>query len=129
MSNSLILFDQELHKQHNRVAKDQCFLFYCDVIWLQNHPFELKPVIYWRYVDDTFLLFRKKYHIEKLCNYLNRQHKKIRFTSETENENSVLFFNIKISRDNINLANSVYRKLIFSGVFTDFESFIPKSYK
>ena len=61
---------------------------------------EFKPVIYRRYVDDTFLLFRSKHHIEKFRNYLNRQHRNIKFTSETENENSVSFLDIKITRDN-----------------------------
>ena len=60
---------------------------------------------------------------------INRQYKNIKFTSETENENSILFLNIKITRDNNKFMTSVYRKLIFSGVFTNFGSFIPKSYK
>ena len=39
---------------------------------------ECKAVIYRRYVDDTFLLFHSKHHIEKFQNYSNRQHKNIR---------------------------------------------------
>ena len=31
-----------------------------------------------------------KHHIEKFRNYLNRQHKNIRFTSKIENENSIV---------------------------------------
>ena len=53
----------------------------------------------------------------------------IRFTSETENKNSISFFEIKISRNNNKLTTSVYRKPIVSEVFTKFGSFIPKSYK
>ena len=105
------------------------FLCYHEKIWLQNSPSEFKPVIYRRYVDDTFLLFRSKHHIEKCRNYLNRQHKNIKFTSETENENSFLFLDIKITRENNKFMTSVYRKPTFSGVFTNFGSFIPKSYK
>ena len=51
------------------------FLYYHEKVWLQNCPSEFKPVIYRRYVDDTFLLFRSKHHIEKFQNYLNRQTK------------------------------------------------------
>ena len=80
-------------------------------------------------MGGTFLLFRSKHHIEKFRNYLNRQHKNIRFTSETENENSISFLDIKISRNNNKFTTSVYRKPTFSGVFTNFESFTPKSYK
>ena len=105
------------------------FLCYHEKIWLRNSPSEFKPVIYRRYVDDTFLLFRSKYHIEKFQNYLNRQHKNIGFTSETENENSISFFDIKITRDNNKFMTSIYCKLTFSGVFINFGSFIPKSYK
>ena len=52
----------------------------------------------------------------------------MRFTSETENENSISFLDLKIRRDNNKLTTSVYRKPTFSGVFTNFGSFIPKSY-
>ena len=66
---------------------------------------------------------------EKFQNYLNRQHKNIRFTSEIDNENSISFLDIKIRKDNNKFTTSVYRKPTFSGVFTNFGSFIPKSYK
>ena len=105
------------------------FLCYHEQIWLQNCPSEFKPVIYRRYVDDTFLIFCSLHHIEKFRNYLNRQHKSIKFTSETENENSISFLDIKITRNNHKVMTSVYRKRTFSGVFTNFGSFIPKSYK
>ena len=96
MPESLILFDQQFYKQHDGVAMSSplgptlanVFLYH-EKIWLQNCPSEFKPVIYSRYIDDTFLLFRLKHHIKKCQNYLNRQHKNIRFTSETENENSI----------------------------------------
>ena len=84
---------------------------------LQNFPSEFIPVIYRKHVDDKFR------------NYLNRQHKNIRFTSEAENENSISFLDIKISRDNNKFTISVYCKLTFSGFFTNFGSFISKSYK
>ena len=59
----------------------------------------------------------------------NCQHNNIKFTSETENKNSILFLDIKITRDNNKFITSVYCKLTFSRVFTNFGSFIPKSYK
>ena len=138
MSESLILFDQQFYKQHDGVAMgspigptlSNVFLCYHEKIWLQNCLSEFKPVIYRRYVDDTFLLFRSKHHIEKFRNHLNRQHKNIKFiSSETENENSISFLDTKITRDNNKFMTSVYRKPTFSGVFTNFKSSIPKSYK
>ena len=108
MSESLILFDQELYKQHDGVAMGSplgptlanVFLCYHEKIWLQNCPSEFKPVIYGRYVDDTFLLFRSRHLIEKFRNYSNCQNRNIRFTSEIENENPILFLVIKLSREN-----------------------------
>ena len=137
MSESLILFDQKFYKQHDGVLMgsrlwttlSSVFLCYHEKNWLQNCPSEFKPVIYRRYVDDTFLLFRSKHHIEKFLNYLNGQHKNIKFTSETENENSISFLGIKITRENNKFMTSVYRKPTSRGVFSNFGSFIPKSYK
>ena len=80
MSESLILFDQEFYKQHDGVAMGSplghrlanVFLCYHEKIWIQNCPSAFKPMIYRWYLDDTFLLFCSKNHIEKFRNYLNR---------------------------------------------------------
>ena len=95
----------------------------------QNCPCEFKPVIYKRYVDDTFLLFRSKDHIEKFRCYLNCQHPNIKFTYEIEENNSISFLDIKIIRVKNSFSTSIYRKVTFSGVLTNFENFIPVSYK
>ena len=66
MSESLILFDQLFYKQHDGVAMGSplgptlanFFLCYPEKSWLQSCPSEFKPVIYRRYVDDAFLIFR-----------------------------------------------------------------------
>ena len=63
--------------------------------------------------------FRSKHDIKKLRNHLNCQHKDIRFTSETKNENSISFFEIKISRDNDKFTTSVYCKPTFSRILTN----------
>ena len=66
MSESLVLFDGECYKQIDGVAMGSplgatlanIFLCFYEQIWLENCPVEFKPVVYRRYVDDTFLLFR-----------------------------------------------------------------------
>ena len=105
------------------------FLHYHEQIWLKKCPCEFKPVIYKIYADDTFLLIRLKYHIEKFQCYLNCQHPNIKFKSEIEENNSISFVDIKIRRVNNSFSTNIYRKVTFSGVFTNFESFIPVSYK
>ena len=108
---------------------DNIFLNYYEQIWLQNCPYEFKPVIYKRYGDDTFLLFRSKDHIEEFRGYFNCQHPNIKFTSEIDKKNSISFLDIKVNRFNNSFSTNIYRKVTFSGVFTNFESFIPISYK
>ena len=69
MSEALILFDQKFYKPHDGVAMGSplgatlanVFLCYHEKIWFQNCPSEFKSVIYRRYRDDTFLLFRSKH--------------------------------------------------------------------
>ena len=92
-------------------------------------PAHFKPILYRIFVDDTFLLFRTKDHVEKFKNYLNKQHKNIKFTSEIEENGSLSFLDISIARENNKLVTSVYRKPTFSGIFTNFESFIPEIHK
>ena len=87
-------------------------------------PPEFRPVIYKRYVDDTFLLFQNINQIEKFKYYLNLQHANIKVTYEIEMNNSLSFLDIKIVRESNKFTTSVYRKPTFSGVFTNFESFI-----
>ena len=71
------------------------FLCYHEKIWLQNCPSEFKHFIYRRYVNDAFLLFHSKHHVKKSQKYLNRQHKNIKLTSETKNENPFCFLTSK----------------------------------
>ena len=74
------------------------------------------------------MLFRSYEHIEKFRAYLNCQQPNIKFTSEIEENNCMSFLDIKITRE-LNSFIFVYRKPTFSGVFTNFDSFIPLSYK
>ena len=122
---SLILFNNEYYKQIDGVAMGSplgptfanVFLSYYEQIWLKHCLYEFKPVVYRRYVDDTFLLFRSKDHIEKFRGYLNCQHPNIKFTSEIEEKNSISFLDIKNSRVNNNFSANIYRKVTFRGVF------------
>ena len=68
-------------------------------------------------------------HVTKFLNYLNSKHRNIKFTVEREENNSLSFLDIKIFRDGGKFQTSVYRKSTFSGVLTNFESFLPILYK
>ena len=76
------------------------FMCHFKNILLENCPSHFKPIVYRRFVDDTLLLFRSKNRVEKFRNYLNKQYKNKKFTSEIEENGSLSFLDIKISREN-----------------------------
>ena len=56
---------------------------------------------------------------------MSSKHQNINFTVEKDNVSSLSFLDAKICRKNGKFVTSVYRKPTFSGVFTNYESFIP----
>ena len=137
MFESFFIFDGKFYEQFDGVAMGSplgptlanVFMCHFENIWLENCPAHFKPIVYWRFVDDTFLLFRTKDHVEKFKNYLNKQHKNIKFTSQIEENGSLSFLDITITCENYKFLTSVYHKPKLSGVFTNFESFIPDMHK
>ena len=105
------------------------FLCHYEKEWLENCPSYFKPVVYKRYVDDIFVLFSSKEHLQFFVDYMNKQHRCLKFTSETEINNSFSFLDINIIRKNNQFKTSVYKKPTFSGVFTHYESYIDNTYK
>ena len=92
MFESFYIFDGKFYEQCDDVAMGSplgptlanVFMCHFENIWLENCPSHFKPIAYSRFVDDTFLLFRSKDHVEIFRNYLNKQHKNIKLTSEIE---------------------------------------------
>jgi len=105
------------------------FMCHYEKICLQDCPTSFKPCKYFRYVDDTLLLFRSSDHIKLFLNYLNDKHPNIKFTHEVESNGSLPFLDINISRDNNYFTTSVYRKPTYTGLTTKFSSYIPIKYK
>ena len=134
---SLFLFDGICYQQIDGVAMGSplgptlanIFLCHYEEIWLSKCPKQFKPRYYQRYVDDIFLLFDDSSQINKFDKYLNSRHKNMRYTKEIENDNSLSFLDIRIDRKADNFETSLYRKPTFSGVYLNFESFVPDGYK
>ena len=93
--------------------------------WLNKCPIEFKPSFYRMYVDDIFVFFESPESAHSFREYMSSKHQNIDFTVELENIGSLSFLDVKICRENGKFVTSVYRKPIFSGVFTNYESFIP----
>ena len=131
------IFDDILYKQVNGLAMGQpvaptlanIFLCFYEEKWLNECPPHFKPILYKRYIDDTFLLFQENNHVDLFLSYLNTRHKCIKFTKEVE-ENGVLnFLDVEISKNNNEFTTSIYRKPTFTGLMMNFLSFSPFKYK
>ena len=105
------------------------FLCHFEEQLMSDSPIDYKPTSYRRYVDNTFLLFSSELHVTKFFNYMNSKYRNIKFTVEREANNSLSFLDIKTFRDSRKFQTSVYGKPTFSGVLTNFERFLPISYK
>ena len=128
VTNSIFLFNNALYKQIDGLGMGlplsptfaNIFLCYHESIWLQDCPSDFKPVLYRRYVDDTFLLFRDPAHANLFLNYLNSKHQNISFTCEIENNNSLPFLDVNICRNSNKFDTKVFRKSTFTGLGTSF---------
>ena len=134
---SYFIFNGLLYKQIDGVAMGSplgpslanAFLSYCEKNRLNNCPQEFKPVFYRRYVDDIFILFKSNDHLKYFQNFLNSCHINMSFSTETEKENKLLFLDVEVICEQGKFTTTVYRKPTFSGVFSNFERFLPSVYK
>ena len=134
---SFILFNGCYYKQTDGVAMGSplgptlanIFLCYHEELWLSSCPVDIKPTFYRRYVDDIFLLFENLDQVERFKAYMNSRHPNIKFTSELEEGDILPFLDIKVIRSGALFVTSVYRKPTFSGVYTNYSSFLPEIYK
>ena len=101
------------------------FLSHHEENWLNKCPLRFKPSFYRRCVDDIFVLFESSEPADSFREYMSSKHQNINFTVEKENVGSLSFLDVKACRKNGKFVTSVYRKPTFSGVFTNYERFIP----
>ena len=74
VKDNLFLFDETIFSQIDGVAMGSplgptfanAFLCHYEQKWLDSCPYAFKPTLYRRYVDDTFLIFRKKSHMQSV---------------------------------------------------------------
>ena len=134
---SYFFFNGDIYQQIDGVAMGSplgptlanIFMSHMEKKWLRDCPVDFKPVLYRRYVDDSFLLFTSDTHMDLFLNYLNSQHPNISFTFETEDNSILPFLDIKIQRNSENFETSIYRKPTFTGLMSKFYDFAPLDYK
>ena len=106
LKESIIFFDNKYYSQIHRVAMGsplgpilaKIFLCYHESNWLKDCPKDFKPVYYKRYADDIFVLFTKQEHAQFFLEYINKKHKNMKFSIETEINGSLSFLDVKIVR-------------------------------
>ena len=136
VTNAFFIFNFGLYKQIGGLGMGQplgptfanIFMCFHEPNLLEQCPSEFAPILYKRYIDDTFVLFKGKAHVHLFLNYLNSQHTSINFTMELENNNKLPFLDCLVSRDSNQLCTSVYRKPTFSGLDLSF-SYCPSIFK
>ena len=104
------------------------FMGYREKKWLQEFD-KGKVLMYKRYVDDIFCMFGNEKDAENFFEFLNCRHKNIKFTIEKESNKFLSFLDILIKNEGNRFSTSVYRKKTSIGLFTQFHSFTPMSYK
>ena len=100
------------------------FLAHLERNW-QN--LEFSPILYRRYVDDIFAVFKNEGDIEKFHRYLNNVHQNLKFTIESNRQN-IAFLDVMIDK-NSEYFTSTYRKKTFTGLLLNFKTMCPTNWK
>ena len=83
----------------------------------------LQPKLWRRYVDDTFVIWpHGQEELHRFLQHLNDLHPNIHFTMEEENECTLSFLDVLITRSSTSLFTSVYRKPTHTERYIPFNS-------
>ena len=137
VKDALFIFDGKYYMQRDGVAMGSplgptlanVFLCYWESSCLDKCPKRFAPIYYRRYMDDTFVLFSSDDNVKKFDKYLNSRHENMTFTYEEERDNCLSFLDVLVTREYNAFSTSLYRNPTFSGLYTNFYSFISDKYK
>ena len=96
--------------------------------WLGKCHLQVRPKYYRRYVDDIFLIIDRRDHVKEFLKYIDLRHPNIQFTCKKESKNKISFLETFATRINNKLTTSLYCQETFSGVYLNFNSFLPMDY-
>lgn len=137
LCDSYFKFNNAIYKQKDGLAMGSSlspiianiFLNHFEEMHLNGCPNNIKPQLYRRYLDDTFLLFRNSDQASQFFEYFNDKHPQIKFTYEPEQHSSLSFLDVTVSRHNNYFTTSVFRKKTFTGLGLNYFSNLYHKYK
>ncbi|XP_055842593.1 uncharacterized protein LOC129909544 [Episyrphus balteatus] len=116
LTSGYFLYKEKFYLQIDGVAMGSPVALIIADIWMQYFEMKaletslIKPVIWKRYVDDTFCILNKN-DVDTFLNHLNSVHSKIQFTMEIEENNTLAFLDVKVIKNQDGtLGHNVYRK-------------------
>ena len=129
------MFNSKYHKQVDVVAMGSSLgpalanIFMCSFESKQHRDChsDFKPVFYRRYIDDIFVLFSSSDQADNFREYLSSKHPNTKLSIEKEEDGCLAFLDINILRENDQFPTNAYRKK--DGIYTNFKSFTPETYK
>jgi len=89
---------------------------------------DIRPILYYRYVDDIILSVPKD-DIQLILNGFNGYHDRLRFTLETEANHCLNFLDITLIRKETKIITNWFHKSTFSGRYLSFFSNHPICHK
>ena len=106
------------------------FLGHYEKLWLSEYGGEKLggPLFYRRYMDDVFAVFMNQDQAARFLTFLNGKHPNIKFTMEMSDRGVLNFLDVKVDNNDL-FRTSVYHKPTFTGLMTNFRSFVPAEYK
>ena len=87
------------------------------------------PEMYFRYMDDTFVVFNNENQCDNFLNKLNSLHPSLRFTFEKESNLRLPFLDVLVEKTSSKFLTSIYRKPTFTGQYLHWNSFSPTKRK
>ena len=97
--------------------------------WEDRIPKEMWPRMYRRFVDDTFYVVDSRERALKFLDCLNRLHKALKFTMESEEEGQLPFLEVLVMKEVGKFATTIYSKPTFTGLYTRWDSYCATGQK
>ena len=123
-------FNKQYYKQTNGIAMgsplapllaDLCMNWIID----QTKQIRPQPALFYRYVDDCFALFSNQKEVLNFYQLLKMIYPNIQFTYEAAENHQMFFLDVWIDSTEGILKLSTYRKPTNTGLYINWQSFVP----